>query len=240
MNTIKFAKKDVKLIAHRGLSGLEKENTCAAFVAAGNREAFFGIETDIHRTADGRFVLFHDDNTARVGIDSLVIEESTFDTLRNLQLADIDGKRGRSDLRLPTLEEYIGICRKYEKTGVLEFKNRFRASDVYKIVSAVDKMGYLEHVIFISFHLQNLVNLRKRYPQQPAQYLLRTWGDDTLETLKKYNLGLDMRYTGLDRSIVEQVHGAGLEVNCWTVDTKEIGEAMVDLGVDYITTDILE
>ena len=43
MNTIKFSKKHVKTIAHRGLSGLEKENTCAAFVAAGNRESYYGI-----------------------------------------------------------------------------------------------------------------------------------------------------------------------------------------------------
>ena len=51
MDTIKIKKKKVKMIAHRGLSGLERENTCSAFVAAGNR-SYFGIETDVHRTAD--------------------------------------------------------------------------------------------------------------------------------------------------------------------------------------------
>ena len=36
MNTILFENKGkIKRIAHRGLSGLEKENTCPAFVAAG-------------------------------------------------------------------------------------------------------------------------------------------------------------------------------------------------------------
>ena len=35
MNTVKFDKKETKIIAHRGLSGIEKENTNAAFVAAG-------------------------------------------------------------------------------------------------------------------------------------------------------------------------------------------------------------
>ena len=51
MNTIKLntTGTNVKMIAHRGLSGLEAENTCAAFVAAGNREKYFGIECDIHR-----------------------------------------------------------------------------------------------------------------------------------------------------------------------------------------------
>lgn len=240
MNTIKFDKKQVRTIAHRGLSGLEKENTCAAFVAAGNRESYFGIETDVHRTADGQFVIIHDDNTARVGVDSLIVENSSFETLRKLRLTDIDGERGRSDLGIPTLAEYIGICKKYEKQCVLELKNQFKASDVYKIVAAIEKLGYLEHVIFISFQLKNLVYLRRRYPEQPAQYLLDAWDDKSLETLKKYNLGLDIRYTSLTKEIVDQVHAAGLEVNCWTVNTKEAGEALAGMGVDYITTNILE
>ena len=240
MNTIKFNKKQVKTIAHRGLSGLEKENTCAAFVAAGNRESYYGIETDVHRTADGQFVVFHDDSTARVGVDALVIENSTFDTLRKLQLTDIDGKRGRIDLTIPTLAEYIGICKKYEKECILELKNQFRAADVYKVAAAIEKLGYLEHVTFISFQLKNLVYLRRRYPNQPAQYLLDKWGEDSLDILKKYNLGLDIRYTSLTKEIVDQVHAAGLEVNCWTVNGKEEGEALAEMGVDYITTNILE
>ena len=240
MNTIKIDKGQVKMIAHRGLSGLEKENTCAAFVAAGNRESYYGIETDVHRTADGQFVIFHDDNTARVGVDSLIIENSSFETLRKLQLTDIDGKRGRIDLLIPTLEEYIGICKKYEKHCVLELKNQFTASDIYRMVAAIDKLGYLEHVTFISFQLKNLVYLRRRYPEQSAQYLLDQWGEDSLDALTKYNLGLDIRYTSLTKEIVDQVHAAGLEVNCWTVNAKEDGEALVKMGVDYITTNILE
>lgn len=228
------------MIAHRGLSGLEKENTCSAFVAAGNREAYFGIETDVHVTADGKYVIIHDDNTARVGIDGLTVEESTFDTLRQLQLADIDGRRGRSDLRIPTLEEYIGICKKYEKHCVLELKNQFRAADVYKIVASIEKMGYLDNITFISFELKNLIYLRRRYPQVSAQYLVRQFTDKDLENLIKYDLGLDIKYIYLTAEIVEKVHAAGLEVNCWTVNTREEGEAMVAMGVDYITTNILE
>ena len=54
MNTIKIEKKQARMVAHRGLSGLEKENTCAAFIAAGDR-SHFGIETDIRPTLDGRY-----------------------------------------------------------------------------------------------------------------------------------------------------------------------------------------
>ena len=34
MDTVKFDKKETKVIAHRGLSGIERENTCPAFGAA--------------------------------------------------------------------------------------------------------------------------------------------------------------------------------------------------------------
>ena len=40
MDTIKLDSGRAKMIAHRGLSGLEQENTCAAFVAAGNRAKY--------------------------------------------------------------------------------------------------------------------------------------------------------------------------------------------------------
>ena len=93
----------VKMVAHRGVSGLERENTCAAFVAAGNR-SYFGVETDIHRTADGRYIVFHDDNLTRLLGDGRVVEEMRFDELRALRLTDLDGN-ARGDLLLPTLEE---------------------------------------------------------------------------------------------------------------------------------------
>ncbi|MFQ7076813.1 MAG: glycerophosphodiester phosphodiesterase family protein [Christensenellaceae bacterium] len=55
MNTVKIDKKNCRMIAHRGVSGLEKENTCAAFVAAGVK-TYYGIETDVHVTADGEYL----------------------------------------------------------------------------------------------------------------------------------------------------------------------------------------
>ena len=79
MDTLKLEKGSTLMVAHRGLSGIEKENTMPAFVAAGNR-SFFGIETDVHRTADGQFVVIHDDSTKRVAGVDFIIEETDFDT----------------------------------------------------------------------------------------------------------------------------------------------------------------
>ena len=65
MDTIKINKNSVKMVAHRGLSGLEIENTNPAFTLAG-KHSYYGIETDIRRTVDGRFVICHDDNLNRI------------------------------------------------------------------------------------------------------------------------------------------------------------------------------
>ena len=242
MNTIKLDKKgsQVKMIAHRGLSGLERENTCAAFVAAGNRETYFGIETDVHCTADGQFVIIHDDNTMRVSGEDRVVEKTTMETLRKVRLTDIDGKERRWDLQIPTLREYISICKRYEKVAVLELKNPMKESEICGIMKTVQQLDYTEHMIVISFDLNNLIFLRKNYPDQRAQYLLSKWDDAYLEVMKQYQLSLDIRHPDLTREIVDKVHAAGLEVNCWTVDTLESAERVLACGVDYITTDILE
>ena len=240
MGTIKIEKKDKPLmIAHRGLSGLEKENTASAFVAAGHH-TYFGIETDVHRTADGRFIIIHDDNTKRVSGDEVSVEETCFDTLRAIRLIDTDGTKGRGDLILPSLGEYIRICKKYEKTAVLELKNHFAPEDIQKIIAIIREEGYLDQVVFISFDLPNMICIRELLPNQRAQFLVSAAEDWLVETLKKYRLDLDIKYSALTRELVEQVHSIGREVNVWTVNTVEDAEKMMDLNVDYITTNILE
>lgn len=239
MNTIKFDKKNTLIVAHRGLSGIEKENTNAAFVAAGNR-SYYGIETDVHKTLDGKYVVFHDDTTGRVAIDDMEVEKTTFDCLRNLLLTDIDGKKGRSDIRIPTLQEYISICKKYEKVAVLELKNAFTEEEVYEIVDIIKELGYLENVIFISFCLENLIFLRKKYPVQPAQFLTDSYESWLIETLKAHNLDLDIRYTELNAANMNDLHNAGIKVNCWTCDDPEAAEQLAEWNIEFITSNILE
>ena len=75
-DTLHLTGKKPLMVAHRGVSGLEMENTCSAFVAAGNR-SYYGIETDVHVTRDGQFVIIHDDDTARVTGDSMTVEKTS-------------------------------------------------------------------------------------------------------------------------------------------------------------------
>lgn len=239
MDTIKIAHDGVRMVAHRGLSGLEKENTLSAFVAAGNR-SHFGIETDIHPTVDGRFVCIHDNNTRRVGIDDLNVETSTFDTLRCVVLTDIDGARSRADLRIPTLEEYIRICKKYGKVCVLEIKGVFTRENLEKVIEIINAEDYLASVTFIAFDIENLIALRELLPEQPCQYLTGEFADDLIDTLLKYRLDLDIYYPALTAERVTALHDRGIKVNCWTVDRPEIAEELIAWGVDFITSNILE
>ena len=237
-HTVRIEKKQVQMIAHRGLSGLERENTCAAFVAAGNR-SYFGIETDIHKTKDGQFIVFHDDTTMRLTDLDWVVEERTLVELRALRLKDMDGKI-RGDLVLPTLQEYIRICKKYDKTAVLELKNPFQRKDIVAVVEIIRQEAWLKNTVFISFDLGNMIHLRKLLPEQPLQYLVKELSEEAKANLVKYALDLDIKYSNLTADQVEELHCMGRKVNVWTVDDPKIAVLLVQMGVDYITSNILE
>ena len=240
MDTLHLNDSRVRMIAHRGLSGLEMENTCSAFVAAGNR-SHFGIETDVHCTSDGQFIIIHDDDTLRVTGDKMAVEETSFETLRSLRLKDRDGKRGRKDLVLPSLEEYIQICKKYGKTSVLELKNHMEPQDISRIIRVIQDEDWLDHTIFISFDLPNMICVRSLLPHQKAQFLIEEQVPaDLMDTLQKYRLDLDIDYHLLTPELARQLIDAGIEINVWTVNTLEDARRMADYGVRYITSNIVE
>ena len=240
MDTIKVNKGNVKMVAHRGVSGLELENTNAAFVVAGNR-TYYGIETDVHVTKDEQIAVFHDDNLKRVaGVDK-VVEESTLAELQSIPL--FDGKvpgQFRTDLRIPILADYIGICKKYGKKAVLELKNQMEPKHITQIVNIIKEQEYLDGVIFISFSWENCVELRKQLPEQKIQFLISTFPDDLIQRLVDAKLDLDIHFKALTAENVKALHEAGIEVNCWTVDQPEEAEKLIGYGVDYITSNILE
>lgn len=242
MDTIKIKNKGVKIIAHRGLSGIECENTNAAFVAAGNR-SYFGIETDIHVTKDGKFVVIHDNDTSRVSSENVVVEECTLETLRKIRLFDTPKANAdftRSDLCLPELYEYIRICKRYNKKAILELKNRFTTDNIKKVIDEIKSQDYLSDVIFISFNFDNLVDIKKFIPEQKVQFLIKLWDDELIEKLKAHKMDLDISYKGITKELVKKLHKNGIEVNCWTVDDEALAKRMISYGVDYITTNILE
>ena len=69
---------------------------------------------------------------------------------------------------------------------------------------------------------------------------MSSWDMDKINKCLEKNLDLDILYTEITKERVDFMHSHNLVVNVWTVNDKEKGEYLVDCGVDFITTNILE
>ena len=242
MDTIKLEGTKAKMIAHRGLSCIERENTYPAFIAAANR-SYYGIETDVHVAKDGNFVIIHDSTTERVsnGLININVEKCTYDQIKEIVLPDLDGSISRNDIRIPLLQDYINICKKYSKKCILEIKDRFNKKDIIRMVELIKTLDYLDNVIFISFVYENLVDLREILPNCNIQFLTDKEIDNKLiAKLKKYNFDLDIHFHRINNESLNLLHDNDIKVNVWTCDNKEKAETLSKLGVDFITSNILE
>ena len=236
MQPIQINHKQVKMVAHRGAGKVWVENSLPAFQNAA-KCSYWGIETDIHCTKDGKFILIHDDNTERVTGQSYVVEETDYETLRNLHLLGLEG----DEARLPTLEEYITVCKGGAKYAVLELKNRMPIAEIEKIIQAIEEMDYLHHTVFISFSLDNLCDVLTLRPNHPVQYLIkRTNTAENIRRAQEIPMDIDIDRRALDIETIEAMHAHGVKVNVWTVNEQEEAERLIAAGVDYITTDIFE
>ena len=63
---------------------------------------------------------------------------------------------------------------------------------------------------------------------------------EKIDNMIAHRFDLDVRGDMLSKNTVDQMHAAGLEVNVWTIDKPEYAEMLKVMGVDYITTNILE
>ncbi len=87
--------------AHRGLHGEGvPENSLAAFAAA--RERGFGVELDVHLTADGGLAVIHDSQIRRMCGREGIVEDMTLEELASCRLAG-------TDERIPTLDEALSL-----------------------------------------------------------------------------------------------------------------------------------
>ncbi len=233
-----WTKKQVQTVAHRGLSGLTLENTVQAFELAG-QSGYYGIEADVRVTKDGKYIIFHDGNLKRItGLD-MKIEETDFDALRALRFKDPYADTDE-EFFLPSLEEYIEICVRYDKQAVLELKGDMTFDEVCGVVAVIEEYGWFEKTTFISFSSENLLHLREGYPTASAQYLIEEWTDENVNFMIDNQIDADLRWDLVKSRRVKKLHNAGLKVNCWTVDGELCAWVMAACGVDFITTNVLE
>ena len=126
------------LAAHRGDRKCFPENTMPAFVSA----IAFGcdmIETDVHMTADGKLVLFHDRNTKRTTGTDAIVDQMTLAELRALDAGAVFDEKFRGT-PIPTVAEFMELIRDKDILINWEFKDYPHQVGDAHAFAAVDKL----------------------------------------------------------------------------------------------------
>ena len=237
-----------KRIAHRGFSSEAPENSRVAFALAVEGD-FFGVECDIWKSADGIYVVSHDGHMERMcGVDKEI------PCLSYKEIASYPFVRGKKRSEHPVqhiirFSEYLSLLARSEHMcPVVELKVDFTSVELREIVNLVKKYGLYERTYFISMHKDVLLRLKKElhFPTTRLQYVygaekVNKWIPVNMELeqwLIENQINLDSRYTLISEGTVIRLHQAGLEVNVWTVNAKNITEKMLKkLKVDMVTTE---
>lgn len=223
-----------QIIAHRGYWKTEgsAQNSIEALMQADVIKAY-GSEVDIWLSSDGIPVVNHDAEVTLNG-NKLIVQDTPFETLKQVKLANGE--------LLPTVEKYLDAFAKCNHTKlIIEFKthnSKEREDELArKVIDMVNERGLQNKVEYISFGINLVQQVKKLAPQASVYYLN---GDMTPQILSKMGLtGLDYHYNVLLKrpEWVKEAHDLGLKVNTWTVNSPEVIQQMIDLKVDFITTD---
>lgn len=224
-----------KLIAHRGLSSAEVENTLPAFILAGKTERVWGIECDVRVSSDGKFVVFHDSNLKRMcGVDAKV-EKLALDEIVTLPLYDGAGKLSKK-YHIPTLNEYLNICKTYDKVAVIEIKSKMTPAQLRRFYNEIVAVLDMDKVVVISFYMRCLAYMRLLDKKLSLQYLCEYRVRQNLLFCRMHNIGVDLHYRLMTPKTIAKCKRHGIATNVWVVDDAGLAEWFAGQGVDYITS----
>ena len=239
-STSKVFRKDdpVHITAHRGFSGIAPENSLPAFECACKHD-YYAIECDVHLTKDGHWVICHNSTIDKTCNAKGNISDYTLEELRNFKITYGHGIEKYENLHLPTLDEYLDLCAKYNKVPEIEIKR-----DGYydtKLTDIIDKLkdrNLLDKAIIISFDLNKLVKLQEYSPETEYWYLVETIDKAGIENCKKYDFAYAVCASNRKRDFRKALK-AGLKVCVWTVDRLSRMEELYNLGIRYITSNFI-
>jgi glycerophosphoryl diester phosphodiesterase len=226
-------------IAHRGGTESAPENTAAAFRAATD-VGFRHLETDVHLTADGVLVAFHDDELDRV--------TDGRGRLAALPWAEVSQARIGGTEPIPTLDELL------ESFPDTNFNIDPKSDDaVVSLVATLRRHDALARVCIGAFSDDRLRRLRSLVgpdlctaagPREITGLLGsarvgRTTSGRTASSPYRC-LQVPVRHRKVEivtTGLISAAHDRGLHVHVWTIDDPVEMHRLLDLGVDGIMTD---
>lgn len=228
-----------RFVAHRGLSAQYPENTIPAFIAAA-QVGFWGVECDANRTADGVWVVMHDDTVDRTTNGTGRVKYLTYDYISSLT---IDGGANISrypNLKVPTLEEYLIICRNFNITPIIELKMDLpNLSDNYtSLIELIKKYGFEDSCYIISFSLEQLASLRS-ISNIPLMYLVDVISNEVVDDALCINADIATSYLSITESSLVYAREKGIKILLWTINDVEIALNHLVRQADFISSDIL-
>jgi glycerophosphoryl diester phosphodiesterase len=223
----------VLAFAHRGGALDAPENTMAAFAQA-IAQGYRYLETDVHATADGVAVAFHDDT-----LDRVADRPGNISTLgwSDVRAARVGGEP------IPGLDELLGAWPQARIN--LDPKTDAAAA---LLDDAIRRHDAWDRVCIGSFSGSRLAALRRRLGPR----LTTSMGPLEVARLKLASLGvptggfaaacaqIPVREHGITLvtpALVAAAHARGLQVHVWTIDEEAEMERLIDLGVDGLMTD---
>lgn len=238
------------LVGHRGAGGTAPENTVAAFKDGRASSADF-IEIDVQLSADGVPFLFHDDTPARTtdveevfpGRATDPITSFTWTELQQLDAGSFFDERFIGE-RIPHLDDAVAVATR--TTGVyIEIKNPRNSPGIEQLVAdelrddpAWQKLVAADGVQVIGFDAASNRRFAELAPEVPLQQLTGAVpGAAVLAEWATYADSVGANYRPLTAQDVTRVKSAGLVMSVYTVNSPEAVQAVVDLGVDAVTTD---
>jgi len=214
----------VQVVGHRGAAGIEPENTLRGFRRAIELGAGW-VECDVRLTSDRRLIVMHDETVDRTTNRTGAVRDLTFDRVRAL-----DAGKGE---RVPTLAEVLEAVRGKARLQ-LELKGPGTARPA---VRAVKALGMDEEVMFVSFHLGRLRQVKRADASLQVGAIFEKAGARACERSAAAGAGLiSVFYKNLTWGLVEEAHRRGLEAAAWSPDKEAEWRAMIALGADMVAT----
>ena len=237
---------DPIIVAHRGASKHAPENTIPAFKLAWAQGAD-AIEGDFYLTKDGAIVCIHDKDTKKVSGVKRVVEDSTLEELRKLDVGAWFGEKWKGTL-IPTILEVFATIPDGKKIYI-EIKS---GSEILpRLFEELTRSGLKKsQVIVISFDKDVILKLKSKDPDIKAFWLSDFKRDNfSGRTEPSFNNVIDvLRQTGadgfssthklIDDSFIKAIQSEGFEYHVWTVDDPETARRFKRLGAKSITTNL--
>ena len=219
----------VEAVVHRLGGDLDIENTLEGQEAALELGAG-AAETDIQRTKDGEYIIFHDGTLKRMcGMPDRPCD-LTRDEIRAIEMQTVTGEVRK----IPTLEEVLDKA-KGREVLYLELKgvtaDEQMADDV---IAMLKEKGMEQDCILISMNYHVIRYIDRNYPDIQCGYLyFFAYGNES-----RLEADLLMSQSNvINPSKTSAIHRAGKQLYCWTVNSRGTAKAMVRRRVDGIISD---